>query len=440
MRLRINPRPDITVRPEIRIVRPPDEFIDILTKSESEFRQYINEIESSHTFKKVVEKGYIKKVGFKGRVPSHIYQEFRDKEFIEFLKKYNIADTVGWESDFFDKKAMRKVKDISAKYKVPRGELVRALDYCRFLRLSWDGREQESFISSFSIDDPESIRQFEDKHTDYQSDDLISKLAELLENNSISEEDFTKNFLSGSQDPYEIARELNIGLDTVDNIIETLEKVQIMSCMQVNVVEHHEKTYSSETRPAAVIRRFSNPPRAEIQIDTEEYSFRYNIKEPDENIDKEEQLLLDKLKMINQRKTLVFRTISFIYQYQYPYFVSMNPIYLKPLSQSQIAREMGEHESTVSRILRKKYIDTSAGILPLKFFCQSKEDIIKRIIDIIETSELKSGHRKEPFSDAEIADILKNEYGVDISRRTVTYYRNKIKDSPKFYLRRKLKK
>ncbi|MGQ9609397.1 MAG: hypothetical protein ACUVWN_08850 [bacterium] len=440
MRLRINPRPDVTVRPEIRIVRPPDEFIDILSKSESELRQYINDIESSQTFKKVVEKGYVKKVGFKGRVPNHIYQEFRDKEFIEFLKKYNITDIVGWESDFFDKKAMRKVKDISAKYKVPRGELVRALDYCRFLRLSWDGMEQESFISSFSIDDPESIRQFEDKHTDYQSDDLISKLAELLERNSISEEDFTKNFLSGNQDPYEIARELNISLDIIDDIIETLEKVQIMNCMQVNVIEHYEKTYGAEIRPSAIIKRFNNPPRAEIQIDTDEYSFRYSIKEPDETTDKEEHLLLDKLRMINQRKTLVFRIISFIYQYQYPYFVSLNPIYLKPLSQSQIAKEMGEHESTISRILRKKYIDTDTGVFPLKFFCQSKEVVIKRIIDIIEPSELKSGRRKEPFSDAEIADILKNEYDVNISRRTVTYYRNKIKNSPKFYLRRKIKK
>lgn len=439
MRLRIRPRPDVTVRPEVRIVRPPDEFVDILTKSESEFRQYINEIESSQIFKKVIDKGYIRKVGFRGRVPSHIYQEFRDKEFIEFLKKYNITDTVGWESDFFDKKAMRKVKDIAGKYNVPRGELTRALDYCRFLRFSWDGREQESFMSSLSIDDPESIRQFEDKHIEYQSDELISKLAELLERNSISEEDFTKNFLSGSQDPYEIAKELNISLDIVDDIIETLEKVQIMNCMQVNVVEHHEKTYGSEARPVAIVKRFSSPPRAEIQIDAEEYNFRYSIKEPDENIDKEEQLLLNKLRMINQRKTLVFRTVSFIYQYQYPYFVSLNPIYLRPLSQSQIAKEMGEHESTISRILRKKYIDTDAGMLPLKFFCQSKKDVIKRIIDIIETSEIKSGRRKEPFSDSEIADILKNEYNTDISRRTVTYYRNKIKDSPKYYLRRKMK-
>ncbi len=394
MRLRIEPRPDVTVRPEVRILRPPDDFIDILTKSESEFRQYINEIESSQAFRKVTDKGYVRKVGFKGRVPSHIYQEFRDREFIEFLKKYNITDVVGWESDFFDRKAMRRLKDMASKYNAPRGELARAIDYCRFLKLSWDGMEQESFISSFSIDDPESIRQFEDRCTDYQADDLISKLAELLERNSISEEDFTKNFLSSNRDPYEIARELNIGLDTVDDIIETLEKVQIVSCMNVNIVEHPQKTYSAELRPVAIVKRFSDPPRAEIQIDAEEYSFRYSIKEPDENVDKEEQLLLDKLRMINQRKTLVFRTVSFVYQYQYAYFVSINPIYLKPLSQSQIAREMGEHESTISRILRKKYIDTDVGILPLKFFCQSKRDVIERIIDIIEPSELKIWSQK----------------------------------------------
>ena len=54
-----------------------------------------------------------------------------------------------------------------------------------------------------------------------------------------------------------------------------------------------------------------------------------------------------------------------------------------------------------------------------------------------EPEEINAGIRKKPFSDAEIADILENEYGVKVSRRTVTYYRNKTNSSPKFYKRSK---
>ncbi|HGE71077.1 TPA: hypothetical protein ENX78_09600, partial [Candidatus Poribacteria bacterium] len=169
----------------------------------------------------------------------------------------------------------------------------------------------------------------------------------------------------------------------------------------------------------------------------EEYSYRYSIQGDDDQLKEEESAFIDKLRMINQRRSLTFRVIQFIFRFQYQYFVSMNALHLRPLSQAEVAREVGEHESTISRILRNKYIETDDGNKPLKFFCQSKEDIIQRIIQEREPYEIKSGIRKKPFSDAEIAKILENEYGIKISRRTVTYYRNKLKEIPKFYKRDK---
>ena len=125
----------------------------------------------------------------------------------------------------------------------------------------------------------------------------------------------------------------------------------------------------------------------------------------------------------------------FTYEYQYRYFVSGSPLYLKPLSQAQLSRESGEHESTISRILRDKRIDTPEGALPLKFFCQSKGEVVRRLIGIREQQELASGKRNKPYSDAELAEILEREYDTKIARRTVTYYRNKFKETPKFYAR-----
>jgi DNA-directed RNA polymerase specialized sigma54-like protein len=154
--------------------------------------------------------------------------------------------------------------------------------------------------------------------------------------------------------------------------------------------------------PIAGVKRLKDPPRAEMQIDAnEQHSFRYDVKEPDKHINKEEAALIEKLGMVNQRRSLSFRVISFIYEHQYPYFVSGNALHLKPLNQARIAREVGEHESTVSRILKNKYLETPEGVLPLKFFCQSKKEVIERIVQIRERSELDSGVRTKPFSDAE---------------------------------------
>jgi DNA-directed RNA polymerase specialized sigma54-like protein len=433
MRITVRPRSEVAVKPELRTVRPPDDYIDILSKSESEFRKYISEVESNPIFSNMLSNGVVRKVGFKGRIPSYINQEF-----VDFLKKYEISDKAGWESDFFDRKALRNVAELTRKYKVPRGVLVKALDYCRHLQLSWSGQEEENYISQISLDDAERFHQVEDIDTLVDSGESITELADLLERYGITEQDFVEYFLSENAEPFDIARNLDLNLDAVEEIIELVEKVNIINSMQVNVVERQEIVQIRDTKPIAVIKSLKNPPRAEVQIDAdEEYGCRYNIKK-EESLDDDEEAIIDKLRMINQRRSLIFRIIHFLYQYQYMYFVSMNSCHLRPLSQAQIAREMGEHESTISRILRNKYIETEEGVVPFSFFCQSKGKIIERIIKIREAEELDSKKREKPFSDAEIAEILEKEYGVKVSRRTVTYYRNKANKSPKFYMRQRM--
>ena len=438
MRISIEPRPIVTVRPEIKAHRPPEEYIDLLTKSELEFRKYISDIESDAAFERLMSKGWVRKVHFRGRIPHHLYQEFQDKEFMEFLRRYDITSRADWQSDFFDVNARRKAEELSAKYRVPRGELIKSLEYCRHLQLSWTGREDEFSSDFLSLDEPDRFHPPEAPQMSVQSDESLALLADLLEQYSISEEDFAAYFLSGNQETFDIARDLEIDVNVVEDILEALEKVQLLSSMQVNVVEQPELKTDPAAQRIAAVKRMKNPPRAEMQIDAnEQYGFRYDIKEPEERIDKKEMVLVEKLRMINQRRTLTFRVISFIYEYQYPYFVTGNPLYLKPLSQAQIAKEVGEHESTISRILRNKSLETPEGVFQLRFFCQSKKEVIKRIIQIREAADLDSGARSEPFSDAEIAEILEREYDTKISRRTVTYYRSKIAEAPKFYKRRK---
>ena len=431
----IGPRPQVTVIPTIRSARPPEEYMELLTKSEWEFREYIQEIESTPQFHQLMEEGYVRKTNFRGRIPRHLYEEYQDRQFVEFLHKYDIESKGDWQQDFFRDDARRKIKELSVKYRVPRGHLIHALEYCRFLKRSWEGYDVDINSHYIRLDD-EQFREPPLPQTHSETDEPIAELSELMEEYDITESEFTEYFLAANVEPEYIAEELGIPLSAVRDISDLVERVQILSSMQVNVVEQPVQKREQHIDTVAIVRRLKNPPRAEVQVDTDViYNSRYIIKTDEERLDKKFDEFTERLRLINQRKSLTFRIVMFIYEYQYRYFAGGNELHLKPLSQAQISQEAGEHESSVSRILRDKYLDTPEGNLPLKFFCQSKGDVIHRLINIREAEELKSGKRNKPFSDMELAEILENEYDTKISRRTVTYYRNKFRDTPKFYAR-----
>ncbi|HRU39145.1 MAG TPA: RNA polymerase factor sigma-54, partial [Candidatus Goldiibacteriota bacterium] len=103
---------------------------------------------------------------------------------------------------------------------------------------------------------------------------------------------------------------------------------------------------------------------------------------------------------------------------------------LKPLTLKEIAEAANVHESTVSRIVSRKFIQMPHGVIPLKSFFTSRLDsaegsissaaIKDKIRAIVEDEE-----KTAPLSDTEIAKLL-NEKGINISRRTVTKYREAI--------------
>ncbi len=432
----IGPQPQISIVPTVRSVRPPDAYLDLLTQNEQEFQEYVRQIESQQAFQRLVEEGHVRKTSFQGRIPRHLYEEFQDRQFVEFIREFEIEERGDWQRDFFREDARRHIVELAVKYRVPRGRLLHALEYCRHLKRTWAGYE-DNLGFHLRLDDPE-VQEPPTAQTSLESTEPYEELAKLTEAYDITQSEFVEYFMDSGAESEGIADELGIPLSTVREIRDLVDRVQIASSAQVTVVN----TPASSNQPAqtvATVRQLNNPPRAEIHVSSEiEYNSRYQIQiSNDQETDKETAQLLDQLRLINQRKSLTFRIVMFIYEYQYRYFVSGDELHLKPLSQAQLSRESGEHESTVSRILQDKRIDTSAGVLPLKFFCQSKGEVVRRLIAVREHQELVSGRREKPYSDAELADILEREYDTKIARRTVTYYRNKFQETPKFYTRRK---
>ena len=136
------------------------------------------------------------------------------------------------------------------------------------------------------------------------------------------------------------------------------------------------------------------------------------------------QAILDTL---NYRSSTLKNVIEEILLVQGKYLLGSID-YLKPLKLEDIAKKLDMDISTISRVIKNKYIDTSIGIVSLKSFFAS--EIIKSTGKIGSSNELqkaiskiiKEENKKSPLSDKKIAEILlKNDFL--IARRTVSKYR-----------------
>ena len=117
------------------------------------------------------------------------------------------------------------------------------------------------------------------------------------------------------------------------------------------------------------------------------------------------------------------------------HFFDLGPMAMKPLLLSDIAQELGMHESTVSRVTNNKFIDTPAGVFELKrFFSRplmssngracSGTAIRGLIGELIQAEPAQA-----PLSDVAICRQL-SEQGLDVARRTVTKYRQMLRIEP----------
>ncbi|KXG78876.1 RNA polymerase factor sigma-54 [Thermotalea metallivorans] len=140
------------------------------------------------------------------------------------------------------------------------------------------------------------------------------------------------------------------------------------------------------------------------------------------------------VKSIEQRRQTIYKVVKAIVDYQIDFF-EMGKKYLKPLTLKQIADEIGVHESTVSRAVNGKYVQSPRGVFELKFFFssgvsnQEGEGIAAESIKSMMRELIDNENPKKPLSDQMIADLLQNK-GINISRRTVAKYRDEMNIQP----------
>ncbi|MGD9874102.1 MAG: RNA polymerase factor sigma-54 [Kiritimatiellia bacterium] len=140
------------------------------------------------------------------------------------------------------------------------------------------------------------------------------------------------------------------------------------------------------------------------------------------------------IKSINQRQQTIARIVKELVKTQRD-FLEHGLSHLRPLTMSAIADELGIHETTVSRAIAGKYVETPQGIYDLKYFFASgysnaegqlvSNKTVKDAIANLIARESSS----QPLSDQAIAESLK-ESGYSVARRTVAKYREELKILP----------
>lgn len=136
------------------------------------------------------------------------------------------------------------------------------------------------------------------------------------------------------------------------------------------------------------------------------------------------------IKSIEQRRMTLYRIANALIEVQKGFF-DLGEDYLLPLNLKDVAEKIEVHESTVSRAIANKYVQTPSGLYPLKFFFPSgitnkggtkiSSQVIKNIMeDILNTEDPKA-----PYSDQMLCNSLQ-ERGIKIARRTVSKYREEL--------------
>ena len=136
------------------------------------------------------------------------------------------------------------------------------------------------------------------------------------------------------------------------------------------------------------------------------------------------------IQAILQRQKTIDQISHALLKRQYAFF-EHGPNFLKPLTMQLLADDMHIHETTVSRAISNKFVETPYGIFSFKYFftkglnSEEGESISSSIVKKQIQKIIEEEDKRRPLSDQKIVNLL-TKNGLQIARRTVTKYREML--------------
>jgi len=140
------------------------------------------------------------------------------------------------------------------------------------------------------------------------------------------------------------------------------------------------------------------------------------------------------IKSLHQRQSTIANIAREIVKRQRE-FMDKGVAFLKPLTMVQVAEVVGVHETTVSRAVSGKYMETPQGVFEMKYFftaglqTDSGANVSNTSVKDMIAEIFKAEDTSKPLSDQEVVKMLK-EKGIVIARRTVAKYRMELNILP----------
>jgi RNA polymerase sigma-54 factor len=132
------------------------------------------------------------------------------------------------------------------------------------------------------------------------------------------------------------------------------------------------------------------------------------------------------IRSINKRNETVEKVGTLICQKQFKFLLNKS-IQLNPLSNIELAKELRVSPSTISRIIRSKYIQTPNGSVLMKSLLLASVSKTKKVTPMKLMEEIQQiiSNSKTSLSDQKITEML-NLRGFGLARRTIGKYRTKL--------------
>ena len=232
-----------------------------------------------------------------------------------------------------------------------------------------------------------------------------------------------------------IARKMKIPVDEVLSLMERLKKLSPAPAISLStdnpLIVVPEVSVTREDDRYIVSPKTENIPKLRI-------SSHYLQMLEDPACPKEtKEYIRDKLiqgkmimKSMEQRKETLMRIAEVIVDSQSDFF-ERGIEFLHPLTMQEVADKLDIHETTVSRAISGKYIETPSGTFGFKFFfstgyqSDSGEEVANKAVKEKIRDIIAGENAGTPLTDQEISEILKKN-GLDVARRTVAKYREAI--------------
>ena len=140
------------------------------------------------------------------------------------------------------------------------------------------------------------------------------------------------------------------------------------------------------------------------------------------------------IKSLHQRQQTILNIAKEIVSRQRD-FMEKGVAHLRPLTMVQVAEVVGVHETTVSRAVSGKYMQTPQGVFEMKYFFTSGiqtadgEGMSNTSVKDMIAEIFRNEDPLKPLSDQEVVMML-SEKGIVIARRTVAKYRSELNILP----------